>query len=157
MVERGNPCNLRAAAQRKHHDAVDRAERALRALVRDGEPVNFRAVARLAECSPDFLYRSPVLRARIEQLRSRPHGGPAPASPAPADSSSGVIRELAAQLADAKRRHREEVAELQAALVAAHGELLQLRRRYGNVASSSIKYSRDADDKCPGSWIDKPD
>jgi hypothetical protein len=40
-----------------------------------------------------------------------------------------VIRELAAQLANAKRRHRKEVAALEAALAAAHGELLALRRR----------------------------
>jgi hypothetical protein len=45
MTERGNPDNLRAASQRKHHDAVDRAERALHALVRDGDPMTFRAVA----------------------------------------------------------------------------------------------------------------
>jgi hypothetical protein len=72
MTELGNTDNLRAAAQRKHHDAVDRGQQAIRALVRDGEPVNFRAVARLADCSPDFLYRTPGLRTRIEQLRSEP-------------------------------------------------------------------------------------
>jgi Family of unknown function (DUF6262) len=131
MTDRGNPDNLRAAAQRKHHDAVARAERALHALVRDGEPVNFRAVARLADCSPDFLYRTPGLRTRIEQLRSEPRRATALANPTPAASSpSMVIRELAAQLADVKRRHRDEVAELQAALAAAHGELLELRRRH---------------------------
>lgn len=130
MTERGNPDNLRAAAQRKHQDAVDRAEHALRALVRDGDPITFRAVARLADCSPDFLYRTPGLRARIEQLRSHPRRAGAPANPvAPVESPSMVIRELAAQLADEKRRHRDEVAELETALAAAHGELLELRRR----------------------------
>ena len=42
----------------------------MNALVRDGEPVNFRAVARRADCSPDFLYRATDLRARIEQAGS---------------------------------------------------------------------------------------
>jgi hypothetical protein len=135
MAERGNPGNLRAAAQRKHDDAVARAERALRALVRDGEPVNFRAVARLADCSPDFLYRTPVLRARIQQLRAQPRRVVEPAGLIPAaPSTSAVIRELAAQLADEKRHHRDEVAELQAALAAAHGELLQLRRHVARPA-----------------------
>jgi len=46
-----------------------------------------------------------------------------------AGSTSDVVRELAAQLADEKRRRREEVAALQAALAAAHGELLALRRQ----------------------------
>jgi hypothetical protein len=44
-------------------------------------------------------------------------------------SPSNVVRELAAQLADEKCRRREEVAALEAALAAAHGELLELRRR----------------------------
>ena len=129
MTERGNPENLRAAARRKHHDAVDRAQRALHALVRDGESVNFRAVARLADCSPDFLYRTPVLRARIQQLRGQPRRAATTTDPpSTAPSTSAVIRELAAQLTEEKRRHREDVAELEAALAAAHGELLELRR-----------------------------
>jgi hypothetical protein len=131
MPERGNPAALRAAAQRKHHEAVERAEQALRALIRTGEPINFRAVARLADCSPDFLYRTPALRARIEQHRSQPLRAAASANPGPAaDSPSAVVRELAAQLADEKRRRRDEVAELETALAAAHGELLELRRRF---------------------------
>jgi hypothetical protein len=96
--------------------------------VRDGARVNFRAVARVADCSPDFLYRTPALRERIEGLRATP----APDRPAPGgldQSPSNVLRELAAQLADEKRRRRDEVAALKAALAAAHGELLALRRR----------------------------
>jgi hypothetical protein len=125
MSKRGNPDNLRAAAQRKHAAALGRAEQAVNALVRNGEPVSFRAVARLAECSPDFLYRTRPLRARIEQLRGQPRR--IPAKP-PTDLTSAIVRALAAQLADEKRRRREEVAALEAALAAAHGELLELRR-----------------------------
>lgn len=44
-------------------------------------------------------------------------------------ASSTLVRRLGQQLADARRKHREEVAELQAALAAAHGELLALRRQ----------------------------
>jgi hypothetical protein len=127
MARRGNPQNLRAAAQHKHEDAIRRAEQAVRALVRSGEPVTFRGVARLAECSPDFLYRTPSLRASIEQLRTEPRRAPPPQSTA--DSPSAVIRRLATQLADEKRSRRQEVTALQAALAAAHGELLALRRR----------------------------
>jgi transglutaminase-like putative cysteine protease len=127
MARRGNPDNLRAAAQRKHQAAVARAERALHALVRSGEPVSFRGVARLADCSPDFLYRTPQLRDRIEQLRAQPRCAAAPEPPS--SSTSAVVRELAAQLADEKRGRREEVAALEAALAMAHGELLALRRQ----------------------------
>lgn len=130
MAERGNPDNLRAAARRKREHAINRAEQAIRALVRAQDPVSFRAVARLAECSPDFLYRTPELRSRIEALRAQPRRADPP-HPAP-ESTSGVVRELAAQLADEKRRRREDVAALEAALAAAHGELLQLRRLNAN-------------------------
>lgn len=94
MTERGNPDNLRAAARRKHEHAVNRAEQAIRALVRAQDPVSFRAVARLAECSPDFLYRTPQLRSRIEALRAEPRRTAPP--PPSADSTSGVVRELRA-------------------------------------------------------------
>lgn len=126
MPRNGNPDNLRHAARRKHEEALERAEQAVNALVRNGEAVNFRAVARLAGCSPDFLYRTSSLRARIEQLRKTPRRsrGTQP----DLTSSSAVMRALSAQLADEKRRHRDEVARLQAALAAAHGELLELRR-----------------------------
>jgi hypothetical protein len=83
--------------------------------------------ARLAECSPDFLYRTPALRTAIERLRGQPRGTPPP-QPIP-DSNSAVVRTLASRLAEEKRRRREEGAALESALAAAQGELLELRRR----------------------------
>jgi hypothetical protein len=58
---------------------------------------------------------------RIERPRSWP----------PSRRQAIVVRELAAQLADEKRRRRDEVAALETALAAAHGELLELRRQLG--------------------------
>ena len=98
-MPRGNPDNLRTAAQRKRTDATGRAEKAINALVRDGAPVNLRTVARLAGCSPDFLYRTPGLRHRIQQLRQQPPAR-SPAPDQPERSTSNVVRELTAQLAD---------------------------------------------------------
>lgn len=129
MAEHGRPDNLHAAARRKHEAAVERAEQALRALIRSGEPITFRAVARLADCSPDFLYRTPAMRTRIEQLRAQPRRAATGEPTTAGDTPSNVVRELAAQLADEKRRRRDEVAALEAALATAHGELLELRRR----------------------------
>lgn len=136
-MPRGNPDNLRTAAQRKRTDATRRAEQAINALVRDGAPVNFRAIARLAGCSPDFLYRTVELRARIERLRQTP---PAPRPRAPEHrehSTSSVVRELTAQLAEEKRQRREEVTQLRDALTTAHGELLELRRRLKPIAPAA--------------------
>jgi outer membrane murein-binding lipoprotein Lpp len=57
--------------------------------------------------------------------------------PVDPDQPSSVVRTLTAQLAELKRRHRDEVQALKAALEAAHGENLELRRRLGPRASAS--------------------
>ena len=131
-MARGNPENLRAAAQCKSQATIKRAETALRTMIKNGEPITFRGVARTASCSIDFLYDNPELRRRIEQLRAQQQRKPSPPVTAvDANADSKVIRALTAQLAELRRRHREEVDELRAALAAAHGENLQLRRKLG--------------------------
>jgi hypothetical protein len=140
-MARGNPDNLRAAAQRKRQAATQRAETALDALIKTGEPITFRGLAKTAGVSIDFLYRSP-LRARVEQLRADQQRTPRraterPPEADPAASQSNVVRTLTAQLADLKRHHRAEIARLEAALAAAQGENLGLRRELGRQARPS--------------------
>lgn len=128
-MARGNPDNLRAAAQRKRQAATQRAETALDALIKTGDPITFRGLAKTAGVSVDFLYRSP-LRGRVEQLRADQHQTPRHATETdPPATQSNVVRTLTAQLADLKRHHRAEIARLEAALAAAQGENLQLRRQ----------------------------
>jgi len=132
-MARGNPENLRAAAQRKHQAAVARATAALDALDRDGSGITFRGLARAADVSVDFLYRSP-LRERIEQLRAERHSAPPPSRSvelSTALTQSNVVRALTAQITELRQRHRAETERLQAALAAAHGENLELRRQLG--------------------------
>ncbi len=132
----GNVANLKAAAAARTTAAVTRAEAALARMTRSGEPVTFRGVARTAGVSLDFLYRSTALRDRIAHLRDRQRTVPAtttrPAT-APGDPAqvSNVVAALTAQLAEARRRHREETTALRQALEAAHGENLLLRRSLG--------------------------
>jgi hypothetical protein len=133
--------HLRAAARRRHDEAERRATDALRRMSKDGSPVNFVAVARRAGVSTDFLYRHADLRERIEAMRAAGAPDRRPAAPpqAPVDdgggasssssSSSGVVVALSRQLRELRKRHREEVARLERALAAAHGENLELRRR----------------------------
>lgn len=123
-MARGNPENLIAAAARKRSEATQRAEHGIRQLLRRGERVSFRAVAREARCSPDFLYRSSELRSRIEHLRAQ-QSAESSRRPVEAKPTGGnVARALASQLVELRQRHRAEVADLQAALAVAHGELL---------------------------------
>jgi hypothetical protein len=91
----------------------------------------------VADCSPDLLYRTPALRERIKDLRDTAARVQAAPHEELERSSSNVVRELAAQLADEKRQRGEEVAALRAALAAAHGELLELRRGLGPGAAAA--------------------
>ena len=105
-------------------------------MLRTGQPVTFRGLAAAAPVSLDFLYPSPALRQRIEQLRAQPHQRRRPARrrrrrPEPAGARATSSPRSPAQLTQLKRRHREEIAELRRALQAAHGENLMLRRRLG--------------------------
>jgi Family of unknown function (DUF6262) len=129
-VASGNPENLRAAAQRKSHATVKRAENALRTVIKNGDLITFRGVARTSHCSIDFLYGNPELRCRIEHLRAQQPTKPSPPA-TDANADSNVIRALTLQLAETRRCYREEVDELRAALAAAHGENLELRRKLG--------------------------
>lgn len=84
--------------------------------------------------SKDFLYRTTDLRDRIQDLRSRTTGTRAftpSVEPGAATSTSSVVRTLTITLRDERARHRAEISELKAALEAAHGELLRLRRLHG--------------------------
>lgn len=126
----GNPASLRKATAARTAAAAARAQAAIDRMVGAGQPVTFRGVAAAAPASLDFLYHHPDIRQRIEHLRDQPPGRQQ-ADDAVAARSAGVVTALAAELAELKRRHREQVAELQRALQAAHGENLMLRRRIG--------------------------
>jgi hypothetical protein len=136
----GNTANLRKAAAARTAAAAARAENALAAMIKAGEPVTFRGLAAKSGVSLDFLYRNDGIRQRVEHHRSA-----RPERQGPADSRDGqdhpssVVRTLTAQLADLRRRHREETAALRQALEQAHGENLLLRRRLaaGNRAADS--------------------
>lgn len=129
---RGNPDNLRRAAANKSAATKTRADHSLREMIRTGQPITFRGLAQTAGVSLDFLYRTTEIRNRVEQLRAQQRTTP-PTPPELIDPNhpSSVIRTLTAQLAELRRRHRDEVNSLRQALEAAHGENLELRRRLG--------------------------
>lgn len=133
-MSRGNPELLAQAASRKRQAARDRADAGIRALLKAGAPITFEAVAAAGNISKDFLYRTTDLRDRIQDLRSRTTGtravAPSAETAAPTSTSS-VVRTLTITLRDERARHRAEISELKAALEAAHGELLRLRRLHG--------------------------
>lgn len=134
----GNTANLRKATAARTAAATARAENALVAMIKEGEPVTFRGLAARAGVSLDFLYRNDGIRQRVEHHRSaRPERDEPAAGRDREDHPSSIVRTLTAQLADLKRRHREETAELREALEQAHGENLLLRRRLDAVGRTA--------------------
>nr|WSX47653.1 DUF6262 family protein [Streptomyces sp. NBC_00974] len=117
---------LAAAAKAKSQAKTEAAEKAIRVLVKRGEPITFQAVQREASVSHAFLYNHPDLRGRIERLRAQARPVPAPA--APADAESTLVLALTSQITRLKKQHREQVQSLRDALEQAHGENLDLRR-----------------------------
>lgn len=129
----GNADNLKRAAQAKREAAIAKAEKGLRKLLKARTPITFQAVAAEAGVSKDFLYRTADLRARIIVLREktvlRHKNIPAPQHAAPDRTDvSSVIRTLTARLTEERSTNRNRISELESALAAAQGEILQLRR-----------------------------
>jgi hypothetical protein len=93
-----------------------------------------RTAATEAGVSRDFLYRTTDLRERIIDLRGKTVPTRAPTREAPRSDplhhdTSSVVRTLTAKLTLERSTSRKRIAELEAALAAAHGQLLQLRRQ----------------------------
>ena len=80
---------LAAAAKAKSRAKSEATEKAIRTLIKRGEPITFQAVQREAGVSHAFLYTHPDLRGRIEQLRAQ--GRPVPAPAPPADEQSTLV------------------------------------------------------------------
>jgi Ribonuclease G/E len=116
---------LATAAKAKSAAKTTDAERAIRALVKRGEPVTFQAVSREAGVSHAFLYGHPNLRRRIEHLRDQARPVTAIAR---TDTADTVVLALTGKIDQLKKQHRLEVQALRTALEQAHGENLELRR-----------------------------
>lgn len=126
---------LADATRRRRENAEKAVHAALRAARKSNNPVTVTGIAKAAGVSTDFIYRHPELRSQVEALRrtrTPVRADSAELDPDTAAASSTLVRRLSQQIAELRRKHREEVAELQTALGAAHGELLSLRRQLGS-------------------------
>jgi hypothetical protein len=114
---------LAAAAGRRHHDALERAVRALVALEADGMAVSFQAVARRAGVSRQWLYTQPELRARIEQVRDRQTNATAARVPDEQRTRERSLRQRNETLLTDNRRLRTENQTLRDELAVLYGQL----------------------------------
>lgn len=115
---------LTQAAAARHRRAVERAERALRDLDREGAAISFQSVARRAAVSRQWLYTQPPLRADIERLRDRAPAG-ADGIPARQRATEASLRQRVETLRAENQRLREENASLKAELAIAYGQQRQ--------------------------------
>lgn len=116
---------LTQAAKVKSQNKTRDAEQAIRRLIKRGDPITFQAVQREAGVSHAFLYNHPELRSRIEHLRGTRRKAPAGQS---VESDSTLVITLTRQIAELKKKHRQQLKALRDALERAHGENLGLRR-----------------------------
>jgi hypothetical protein len=137
---------LRFAARSRHADALARADKGLRQLVKSGGEVNFRAVARAGPVSLNFLYEQPDLRKRIEHLRAQQQAASAAnrrrLEQGEPSSSNAIVSVLAGQMKKERARHLEQVRELEERLAAAHAEILRLTRALASGQGSAAARPR---------------
>ena len=122
------------AARRRSSTAEQAVHKALRQARKDTSPITVKGIAMAAGVSTDFIYRHPELRTQVETLRRSRRPAPSKAAVKGSDTetaSSTLVRRLAQELTDARRKHHEEVGELRRALEVAHGELLMLPPHVG--------------------------
>jgi hypothetical protein len=119
---------LAQAANARHRRAVERAERALRDLDREGATITFQSVAQRAGVSRQWLYTQPALRAEIERLREhRPTRSDG--VPARQRATEASLRQRLETLRAQNQRLREENAGLRTELAIAYGQQRSAERR----------------------------
>jgi len=114
---------LRATAREKADATRRRVEAALRLLVKEGRPVNFRTVAASAPCSTAWLYQHDDVKGRIMHLRAQ-QVPRAPVAIPPRERASDASKDaIIAALRQANKQLREENATLKRQLEVVYGEL----------------------------------
>jgi hypothetical protein len=119
---------LAKAANARHQRAVERAERALRELDREGAAISFQSIAQRGGISRQWLYTQPALRAEIERLRER-QPTRSDGVPARQRASEASLRQRVETLRAENQRLREENADLKTELAIAYGQQRRVERR----------------------------
>ncbi|QRZ61716.1 DUF6262 family protein [Rothia sp. ZJ932] len=120
---------LRKAGKNRTQQATQRAEKAIRQLIKDGGNINFSSVARTAGVSTKFLHQNDELSDRIRTLADQQKGkSPRPVTPTKTAGESAIISILKKELENEKARNkklREELHQLETAREHLLGRLLQ--------------------------------
>lgn len=107
MPRQGNPDGLRSAAQQKKNEALERTDKAISQMVKEGKKINFHTVAEAAGVSIAYLYKHEAIKQRIDSLRKQQSSikGLAQKQGASEDSKKAIVITL-------KERIKKQEAEI---------------------------------------------
>lgn len=103
---------LKEAGRNRTQAAVQRAEKGIRQLLKDGGTISFSSVSRAAGVSTKFLHQNEDLATRIRHLSAQQKGTQRPNTPDELTGESAIIAALRRQLTDQDERHKKQVREL---------------------------------------------
>lgn len=109
MTRKGNPDGLRNAAQQKKNEALERTEKAISLMVKQGQKINFQTVAEAAGVSVAYLYKYDAIKQRIDQLRKQQSSIKAlpQKQRASDDSNKAIVTALKKRISDLQAEVRE--------------------------------------------------
>lgn len=116
MKHERNVEGLRRNAQKKKQATLERAEQAIKQLLKENKPINFQSVADVAHVSTAWLYDNAEIRERIEHLREQQASKPPPRKQSTSSASKdGIITALKRRISkleaeNQKLREQHEVA-----------------------------------------------
>lgn len=108
MPRVGNPDGLRSAAEQKKNEALERTDKAISQMVKEGKKINFHTVAETAGVSVAYLYKHDSIKQRIDQLRKQqsPIKGLAQKQSASDESKKAIITALKRRISDLQAENR---------------------------------------------------
>jgi Family of unknown function (DUF6262) len=112
-----NTDGLKAHAQQKRAETIERTEKAIQQLIKDKQRINFNTVAEAAGVSKAWLYDEPDMRERIEHLRKQaiPKTPINPKGKMSLESQSSTIDILRRRIGQLENENKELAAKIKVA------------------------------------------
>ena len=120
---------LRNSAKRRHDEALQRTEKAIRKLIHEGVPITFQAVSRAAHVSTAWLYQQGDIKERIYHLRGKTSNSLSSSPSAQTQRSKDAV---IATLRERIRQQDEEIRQLRKQIEVAYGRLAAVELRINN-------------------------
>jgi len=128
MTHKRNIEGLRASAQRRHEEAVARAESAIVKLYNEGYPITFPNVAQTAGVSVAWLYQHLEIKQRIQFLRQQQSKQSVPPVSSQKDKVQASKDAVIIALKGRVKELTEENRQLKKQLEVVYGQLHQQRK-----------------------------